>query len=355
MTARLAADAIAKIQARKPLTRKEASEAFLPILTRAFEGADIAWGTLFALLHQRGAEIQEVQGLVDAVFAYDPAMEKHLQNKIVLDTSVPVVAIAGSGKETFKTFNVSTAAALVASAHPGACIVKPAGRATSATTGASDVLTALGIRLPDTLSQATDMAHRCGLGVFDYHLIAPLYGQRYERLFYNLHPLSHVIPWLVIPYQVDALVFGVADPRVQLSMTAMAAYGVDRAIVVSTGLAGAGRIDELAPFGQVSVATRACGTTEVAHTDLAQPTSAQLQAIGQHSSHERNATAIIDILHGRGPQAATDIVCANAGLLLHLAGVSADRQAGETVARELIAEGWASRQLRRAVEASRKR
>lgn len=352
MTPQSTATAIDRLQAGMTLTRKECADAFTPILNRDFTGADVAWGALFALIHHRGATADESSGLIDAVLAYDQDLAAQLTAKITLDLPMPVVAITGSGKETFKTVNISTAAALVASAHPGVCVIKPAGRATSAVTGASDVLQALGIQLPGSLDEVVHMARRCRFGLFDYHLVARRYGPRYEDLFHNIHPLSHITPWLLVPIDLDAICFGVAEPRVHLASAAMVANGVRRANVLSTSFGGAGRIDELAPFGTATIATVADTVIGLENVDQPEPTPEQLNALSQRGAHAANASAILEALEGRAPQGLTDTVCANAGALLHLADVVADRHAGSSLARQLIETGAARRQLELVREAS---
>jgi len=353
MTVSAVAGAIRRLQDGEILTREDTTAAFRPILDRDFEGCDVSWGTMFSLLHQRGASTGEVMGLIDAILSYDPELDRQLRDKIELNPGAPVVAITGSGKESFKTFNVSTASAIVASAHPGVCVIKPAGRATSANTGASDVLAELGIQMPRSLAEIAPMARSCGLGVFDYHLTAPRYGPRYENRFHHLHPLSHVTPWLFIPVRLDGLVFGVAEPRVELAARAMAASGVHCAAVVSTGLGNAGQIDELAPFGNARLATVANGEVMLACAQNPAPGASQLDAIRQSASHQANAAAIQRVLSGQAHDAATSLVCANAGLLLHLAGAAPDRDHGGELAREIINSGLAACQLDRCRTASR--
>lgn len=345
MTARATSQAIARLQEGEVLDRAELAEAFLPVLAETFTGADVAWGALFGTLHARGATAGEALGLVDAILAFDPELADQLEQKVALGIDRPVVAITGSGKESFKTFNVSTAAAFVAAAHPGICVIKPAGRATSATTGASDVLEALGIRLPKSLDEVSAMALRSRVGVFDYHLVAPRYGPRYEGRFHHLHPLSHVTPWLFIPIRIDGLVFGVAEPRVELAASVMAASGVDHAAVVSTQVAETGRIDEYAPFGTADLAVLDAGAVRVEHHKGPDPTPMQLLTVAQRRSNAENAAIVRDVLRGRAPEPAIELVCANAGLVLQVAGLAADHRAGRALARDLIHSGEAFARL----------
>ena len=275
-------------------------------------------------------------GLLDAILTFDPELAGQLADPVRLGLDNPVVAVTGSGKESFKTFNVSTAAAFVAAAHPGLCVIKPAGRATSAISGASDVLENLGIGLPKTIDQVAAMARGCGIGVFDYHLVAPRYGPRYEGRFQHLHPLSHVHArgWC-IPLRGRR-------PAVRHRRTTGSSYGgggdapgrtgrVPRAAVVSAGLGRHGRIDEYAPFGEAMrrdrrrrVDRRASGSTGRCRTTWSRS--------AQRGDRTQNAARILDVLHGRASATANAVVSANAGLLLHLAGLVPDPGTGAEMA-----------------------
>jgi anthranilate phosphoribosyltransferase len=341
--AELTGEVIGRIQAGEVVAREEISAAFLAVLERRFPGADLAWGALFGALHTRGPTREEVMGLVDSIMRFDPGLQRQLEQKVSVEPGLCVTAIAGSGKESFKTFNVSTAAAFVAACHPYLCVVKPAGSATSATTGASDVLKELGIRLPSSIAQAAELARRTGVGVFDYHLVARRYGARYEGLFHHPHPLSHITPWLFIPFQVDSVVFGVADPRVELAAALMSAAGTRHFAVVTTSLGQRGRIDELAPFG---LATMVVATQDQPRqSTCSRPVPDDLDAIAQRDSHEANASALLQVLAGQAPALAHDIVCANAALLLRVAGLAGDEESGYSMADEFIRSGDAMRRL----------
>ncbi len=294
-------------------------------------------------LHARSPTPAETLGLVDAILEFDPELRHQLQTRRDIGTGRRVVAITGSGKETFKTFNVSTTAAFVAAVHPDLCVIKPAGQATSATTGASDVLESLGIHLPTSLTQVRTMAGECGIGVFDYHLVAPRYGPRYEGRFHHLHPLSYVTPWLFIPFRVDGIVFGIAGPQVELAATIMALSGIAHGAVVTTDLGAAGRIDEYAPFGTALLASISEGAVRTTRRDRETPTD--LRSIQQRADHAQNATIVLDVLRGQGPDLASQLVYANAALILEVAGLAADHHTALTMAEGFVRSGDALARL----------
>lgn len=341
--ATVTAEAIMRVQAGAYLSKTEAREAFLPILAGDYPGADVAWGALLAAVHAHagGPQPDEVLGFVDAILAYDPALAGQIAAPIRLPDFTQVVAITGSGKETFKTFNVSTAAALVVTCHPGLGVVKPAGRATSANTGAAEVLEHLGIRLPRSFDEMAEHANRTGLCVFDYHLIAQRYGPRYEGRFHHLHPLSHVTPWLFVPVGMDALVFGIAEPNTGLAAHVISEVGPARAAVVCTEVGTLGTMDEYAPFGTTHLTTVDARTTQTAIVDRGLP--ADLACLRQPANPHASAAFIEVVLSGDAPPLAVDLVVANAALMLSLTGIAlAD---AEAYCRDYIASGRATRRL----------
>lgn len=347
-----AADAISALECGERLARDRMAAAFLPVLEDESPAGDVTWGALLAALHARGPTVPELLGLVDAIMAFDPDLRSQLANKVDLSPLGAVVAITGSGKETFKTFNVSTAAAFVAACHPGVCVVKPAGRATSAVTGASDVLEALGVRLPTNMREVADLAHRTGFTVFDYHLVAPRYGPRYEGRFHHLHPLSHVTPWLFLPIAVDGLLFGIAHPNTSIAAGVIAATGPPSAVVATTRLGTSGRIDEAAPVGRTTLSE--VRSRHVTTRTTAKPVPPGMASLAQAGSHREAAAALHAVLDGSATPLAVALVAHNAAHLLRTAHPNLLQVEAEELAETYVARGDARRKLARVAEASRR-
>ena len=87
-------------------------------------------------LRSKGETIEELEGLVEAMYAH------------VTPFHVPgrVLDIVGTGGDRSMSVNISTMAAIVA-AGAGAPVVKHGNRSASSKAGSADVLEALGIRL----------------------------------------------------------------------------------------------------------------------------------------------------------------------------------------------------------------
>lgn len=161
-----------------------------------------------------------------------------------------LIDTCGTGGGTVRTFNISTAAALVA-VGAGASVAKHGNRSFTSKCGSADVLEALGVELAIEPSRAA----RQLVGARIAFLFAPAFhpamkfvaGVRRElavpTIMNLLGPLSN-------PAGVKRQIVGVADPaRAPLLAEAFRRLGVEHALVVH-GEAG---MDEIAPHGRTTV------------------------------------------------------------------------------------------------------
>ncbi|MFF7988591.1 anthranilate phosphoribosyltransferase [Kitasatospora xanthocidica] len=103
-------------------------------------------------LRAKGETVDEVTGLVDAMYAHAEP----------LDIPGPAVDIVGTGGDRAKTVNISTMSAIVAAAA-GAKVVKHGNRAASSSSGSSDVLEKLGVALDLSARRVAEVAEEVGL------------------------------------------------------------------------------------------------------------------------------------------------------------------------------------------------
>jgi anthranilate phosphoribosyltransferase len=217
------------------LARDEARDAMNTIMSGDATQAQIA-GFLVAL-RAKGETPDEIAGCADA-------MREHVLR--VRPQRTDLVDIVGTGGDGANTYNISTAAALVA-AGAGAGIAKHGNRAASSATGAADVLEALGFRLelePDRIERSIDELGFGFLFAQAHHPAmrhaAPVRRELATRTVFNvLGPLTN-------PAGARALMLGVYSPELTRTLAAaLVQLGATRAYVVH----GAGGIDELSPCG----------------------------------------------------------------------------------------------------------
>ncbi len=110
--------------------------------------SDIEIAALLGALASRGETPDEVAGFVDVM--------RSVVTRVPLssDEEALLVDTCGTGGDASRTFNISTASALVAAAA-GATIAKHGNRAITSRRGSADVLEALGVRVDLSPAQAS--------------------------------------------------------------------------------------------------------------------------------------------------------------------------------------------------------
>jgi len=255
------------------------------------------------------------------------------------------VDTCGTGGGTLTTFNISTAAALLA-AGAGARVAKHGNRSFTSRCGSADVLEALGVVIDAPVEQAAEVLERAGI-VF---MFAPLMHPAMRhvgpvRRELGVPTLMNMVGPLANPASAGRQVVGVADPdRVQLIAGALAALGSVHALVVH----GAPGIDEVSPLGPTRVLEVRDGVVTEWAIDPAEhgyrAMSADELAGGDPAA---NARVVLGVLEGRGPAAAEAAVVLNAAAALHVGGLAPDYGAAVERAREALAAGAGREALER--------
>jgi len=129
----------------RDLTREQTAEAFTGIMSGRLADAQI--GRLLGALADKGETVDEIVGAAEV-------MRRHV-TPIVCDNP-NAVDTCGTGGDGISTFNVSTAAAIVA-AGAGACVAKHGNRTNTRKSGSAEVLQALGVNIDAT----PDVVARC--------------------------------------------------------------------------------------------------------------------------------------------------------------------------------------------------
>ncbi|WP_203335380.1 anthranilate phosphoribosyltransferase [Nocardioides limicola] len=143
-------DVLGALVAGEDLGATEATWAMQQMLTGEATDAQIAG---FAVaLRSKGETIDEVCGLLDAMFAQ--AHTLHVPGR--------VVDVVGTGGDRSMSVNISSMAAIVA-AGAGALVVKHGNRSASSKAGSADVLELLGVRLDLDPERVAEVAAQAGI------------------------------------------------------------------------------------------------------------------------------------------------------------------------------------------------
>lgn len=317
------------------LSRAQAEEAMEEILSGRAETPEIV--SLLRALNARPIEPQELAGFASVmrrhaapVFSDERARPAHL-----IDT-------CGTGGDGCETFNISTAAAIVASAA-GPSVAKHGNRAASSRCGSADVLEALGVRIDIPLQRCGDAIREIGLGF----LFAPAAHsatrhaalarkQIGERTVFNLlGPLTN-------PAGAHSQLVGVYSRDVlDLMAATLAELGVQRALVVH----GADGLDEISLSGETYVAELHEGVVKrytLTPEDFGMP-RAPIETLRGGTAQE-NAALIREVLEAR-PDPRRDIVVINAAAALVASGIATSFQDGARLAANAISSGLAQKKL----------
>ena len=116
------------------------------------EATDVQIAGFAIALRAKGETVQEVSGMVRAMYAH----------AVTIEVPGPTVDIVGTGGDRAKTVNISTMSAIVV-AGTGAKVVKHGNRAASSASGASDVLGQLGVNLELSPQRVVEVAEEAGI------------------------------------------------------------------------------------------------------------------------------------------------------------------------------------------------
>lgn len=213
------------VEDRATLGLAEATALMQQIL--AGKAADVEIAALLGAMAGRGETAEELAGFVLAMRAAAKTLP------LSADEQRELVDTCGTGGDASHSFNISTAAALVAAAA-GAKVAKHGNRAITSRCGSADVLEALGIAIDLTPEAAADQlrAHNfCFLLAPSHHpamkAVMPV------RRALGVRTLLHVMGPLLNPAGARRQVMGVYQPRlVPLVAEAMTHLGIEHALVV---------------------------------------------------------------------------------------------------------------------------
>jgi anthranilate phosphoribosyltransferase len=313
------------------LTRDEAREAMNTIMSGEATPAQI--GGFLVALRLKGETADEIAGCAEAMRAHVLAV--HPKREDLVDT-------AGTGGDGGRTFNISTAAALVAAAA-GAGVAKHGNRAVSSASGSADVLEALGFELelpPERIAESIDTLGFGFLFAPTHHPAmkhaAPVRKELAARTVFNvLGPLTN-------PAGARAQVVGVYSPDLVKTLAeVLAALGARRAFVVH----GAGGIDELSPAGPNLVYEVVDGGIREREIDPLELGIARCAPeVLRGGSPEENAAAIREVFAG-GDGGRRDAILLNAAGAIAAGGHAEDLREGLQLARQAVEFGAAAERL----------
>lgn len=304
------------------------------LLDTVFEGevAEVQIAAFLAAMRAKKAAVSEIAGLATSL------REHAVPVKVNIPKGARLIDTCGTGGAGLKTFNISTAAALVA-AGAGAYVAKHGNRGITSLCGSADVLTALGVNVAPGSECVAECIEKARIGF----MFAPAFHPAMKhvqpiRKSLDFRTAFNILGPLANPAHAQAQVLGVAEEALMERMTqTLKTLGLQRAMVVhSNGL------DEISTMGPTKIMHLENGDVRsdeldptrygIRRADFAELAGAEAQI---------NARIVRDILTGDETGAKKDIVILNAAAAIMVAGLAKDFVEGIEKADAAIANGSA--------------
>jgi anthranilate phosphoribosyltransferase len=328
-------EVLAKVLGGTGLSEAEAEAAMGTIM--AGEATPAQLGALLTALRLKGESVEELTGFARGMRAHSLKVTTHRQ---------PLVDTCGTGGAAQKTFNVSTTSAFVAAAA-GVAIAKHGNRAATSKFGSADVLEALGARLDLTPEAVGHCIDEVGIGFLfarSHHPAmkhaAPVRAELGFRTIFNaLGPLTN-------PAGATRQVLGVYDGALCEPLAhVLLRLGAEHVLVVH-GKAG---LDELSTFGETFIAEGKNGTVTTYTLTSRELGLTETTPEALAPNDDDPAATVRAILSGEpGPR--REIVLANAGAALYVAGAVDTLTDGIALAAQTLDSGAALAKLNQFVE-----
>jgi anthranilate phosphoribosyltransferase len=330
--------AIRRLIDRHDLERGETYDVFSQMMEG--EASDVQKGSFLVALRMKGETDGEIPGAALAV--------RERVTPLPTDRD-DLVDTCGTGGDGRGTFNVSTLAAIVA-AGGGAKVAKHGNRAVSSACGSADVLAALGVNIELNAAEMVEVLEKAGIAfLFAPQLHPAMRSVAAVRRELGIRTVFNVLGPLTNPAFTRRQVVGVyAASLVETVARVLNALGAEHALVVHSR-DGLDEISVSAPTVVSEVRDGSVHTFEITPDELG-VRSHPRDAVGGGGAAE-NAAIARSVLEG-AVGAPSDIVAANAGAALYVAGIAPTIRQGVQLAKESLASGHADAALQRLIAAS---
>jgi anthranilate phosphoribosyltransferase len=324
-------DAIKQVILGTNLTRDEARLVMNQIMDGKATPAQIA-GLLVALV-KKGETAEEVTGFVESMRSH--AVKIGIDDKNAVDG-------CGTGGDNKHSFNISTAAAVVASAA-GVTIAKHGNRSVSSKCGSADLLEATGGNIDPGPEKVTEMINTVGFGF----LFAPRFHPAMKhaavpRRELGLRTVFNLLGPMTNPASVRRQVIGVYDKSVmRLMIEVLQATGSEH-VIVAHSRDGFDEFSISAPTDYLELKDGRITDHFVTPDELGFH-SGQTNAVTGGDA-DANLAILIDVIDGKqGP--CRDAVVINAGAMIYVGGLADSIRHGVVIAGETIDTGKAKKKL----------
>jgi anthranilate phosphoribosyltransferase/anthranilate synthase/phosphoribosyltransferase len=292
----------------------------------------------------KGETVEEIVAFAETMRRFSQRISPKVYGRIV-DT-------CGTGGDKVKTFNVSTAAALIA-ASAGVTIAKHGNRSVTSKCGSADVLEHFGVNLNLQPQKVERLIEDIGIGF----MFAPIFHPAMKKAIaprkeIGIRTVFNILGPLTNPAGADAQLLGVYDERlVEPLANALALLGVEDAMVIH----GREGLDEISTVGETILARvsgkavhRKCLTC----SDFGVP-KARIEDLLELDVDGCISVTYQILSGGKLDQdAKRDIALVNASAAIFLGGLAANLKEGVELAKRSVESGATYRKLLALVKGS---
>lgn len=269
-------------------------------------------GALLAALQIRGATDDEIVALFKVVQNYD---------RIATHCNIPsenLFGIVGSGKDEFKTFNISTCAAFVA-ASMGIKIIKNGSRSDTSAFGTTDLMNSLGYNINTSKRRYNNSLKFSNIAFCDAELYFPRMGREYVGKILFINPLIYLLS-IASGIEFKNIIFGISFSNTERVCNLLLKIGMKRALVVCGETRDGRRFDEISTAGVTKISELKNGKIKTFYItpDSIGIKSIASRNIAQPESLKSAKKIFISILKGEASSEKIDIVALNAGAIYYL-------------------------------------
>jgi len=336
---------ISRLISKENLNREEVKDCFCQIMRN--EQPDLQQGAFMAALTAKGETAPEIAGVWEAIYEQDTVRVKPLVNK-------PLVDNCGTGMDSLKTFNISTAASIVAAAG-GVVLAKHGARALSGSLGTIDMLESLGVDVETDVETVRRSIETAGIGIFN-GMSAKVHPQALFRILSQIRfgTTLNIAGSLANPALPRYAVRGVYSAELlQPVAEVMREIGYKKALVIYGSAPGGRGMDELSVLGESRIAELGEDGQIIKYSlspaDFGLKPG-RVEDILTSGDKQRETLRLLRILSGGENGAAFNAVCLNAAPVFYIAGEADSLQQGYAKAAEIIRSGAAIAKLRQWVQ-----
>ncbi|MCK4998754.1 MAG: anthranilate phosphoribosyltransferase [Anaerohalosphaera sp.] len=312
------------------------------LLDTVFEGEvpELQIAAFLAAMRVKEASANEIAGLASSLREHSVKVDTGIEN--LVDT-------CGTGGAKLKTFNISTASAIVA-AGAGVSVAKHGNRGITSKCGSADVLAALGVNVEATPEVIAKCIQQAGIGF----MFAPKFhpAMKYVqpiRKTLDFRTAFNILGPMANPARATAQVMGVPQESLMERIAeAIKLLGIKRAMIVhSDGL------DEISTMGPTKILNLKDGNIT---SDVLNPADYGIELTDfdqlAGGDAETNAEIVRQIIAGKDNGPRKDIVIINAAAAVIVAGLAEDFAQGIDLANNSITTGKAQAALEKFIEIS---